>query len=132
MNISTVAEKSHVSAKSIRYYESIALIPSVDRLTNGYRAYRESDVHTLRFIRRASSLGFSVEETRRLLDLWRDTRRSSNKVKALASQHLMQLDQKIAELQALRRTLAHLIERCQNGDRPDCPILDDLARHGEE
>jgi MerR family copper efflux transcriptional regulator len=127
MNISFVAEKSGVTAKTIRYYESIGLIPSADRRTNGYRAYSDIDVHTLRFIRRARSLGFSVDEIRDLLDLWRNKSRASNKVKALATQHLTELDQKIVELESMRQVLAHLIERCQGNDRPDCPILDDLA-----
>lgn len=131
MNISTVADRSGVTAKTIRYYESIGLIPSADRRTNGYRAYGASDVHTLRFIRRARSLGFSVDEIRDLLGLWRDSKRSSNKVKALAMQHLQELDRKIGDLEAMRRTLAHLIESCHGNDRPDCPILDDLARNAD-
>ena len=131
MNISVAAQRSGVSAKTIRYYESIALIPSAERSANGYRAYSESEVHTLRFIRRARRLNFSAEEIRSLLDLWRDTRRSSNKVKVLASQHLTELDRKIAELEAMRRTLAQVIERCHGGDRPDCAILDDLACDAE-
>lgn len=131
MNISFVAERSGVSAKTIRYYESIGLIPSADRLVNGYRAYDASDVHTLQFIRRARRLGFSVDEIRDLLDLWQDKRRASTKVKALATQHLLELDRKIEELQAMRRTMAHLVERCQGNDRPDCPILDDLAGDAE-
>jgi MerR family copper efflux transcriptional regulator len=129
MNISFVAEKSGVSAKTIRYYESIGLIPSADRRTNGYRAYDTEDVHTLQFIRRARNLGFSVDEIRSLLDLWQDKKRASTKVKALATQHLRELDQKIKELESMRRTLAHLIERCRGNDRPDCPILNDLARY---
>lgn len=131
MNISTVADRSGVTAKTIRYYESIGLIPSADRLTNGYRAYGASDVHTLQFIRKARSLGFSVDEIRSLLDLWRDQKRSSSKVKALAMQHLLELDGKIGELAVMRRTLAHLIERCHDNDRPDCPILDDLTRDAD-
>lgn len=129
MNISFVAERSGVSAKTIRYYESIGLIPSADRRTNGYRAYDIADVHTLQFIRRARDLGFSVDEIRSLLDLWQDKRRASTKVKALATQHLRELDQKIKELESMRRTLAHLVERCRGNDRPDCPILNDLARN---
>jgi len=131
MNISSVAEKSGVPTKTIRYYESIGIIPSADRMTNGYRAYGDPDIHTLRFIRRARSLGFSVDEIRGLLDLWRDKRRASNKVKALAAHHLIELDGKIGELQAMRRTLSHLIERCHGDDRPDCPIVDDLARDAD-
>lgn len=127
MNIGTVAEKSAVPAKTIRYYESIGLIPSADRRANGYRAYGDIEMHTLHFIKRARSLGFSVEEVRDLLNLWRDRRRSSAAVKALATEHLRALDRKIAELRSMRDTLANLVERCRGNHRPDCPILDDLA-----
>ena len=127
MNIGSVAEKSGVPAKTIRYYESIGLIPSADRRPNGYRSYDEVDMHTLHFIKRARGLGFSVEEVRDLLDLWHDRRRSSAAVKALATEHLRALDRKIAELRSMRDTLANLIERCRGNRRPDCPILDDLA-----
>lgn len=129
MNISFVAERSGVSAKTIRYYESIGLIPSADRRTNGYRAYDAADVHTLQFIRRAHNLGFSVDEIRNLLDLWQDGKPAGIKVKAPATRHLRELDQKIEELESRRRTLAHLVERCRGNDRPDCPILNDLARN---
>src|SRR3546814_5389757 len=105
MNIGTVAEKSGVPPKTIRYYESIGLIPSADRRANGYRTYSEIDMYTLNFIKRARSLGFSVDEVRDLLDLWRDKRRSSAKVKALTSEHLKALDRKIAELKSMRITL---------------------------
>lgn len=127
MNIGTVAVKSGVPAKTIRYYESIGLIPSADRRPNGYRSYDDIDMHTLNFIKRARGLGFSVDEVRNLLDLWRDRQRSSAAVKAVATEHLSALDRKIAELRSMRRTLATLIERCRGDDRPDCPILDDLA-----
>src|SRR3546814_9110586 len=102
MNIGTVAQKSGVPPKTIRYYESIGLIASADRRANGYRTYTETDMHTLNFIKRARSLGFSVDEVRDLLDLWRDRRRSSAKVKALTAQHLKALDRKIAELKSMR------------------------------
>lgn len=131
MNIGTVAEKSGVPAKTIRYYESIGLIPSADRRPNGYRSYDDIDMHTLNFIKRARGLGFSVDEVRDLLDLWRDRRRSSAAVKALATEHLKALDRKIEELRSMRRTLGNLIKRCRGDHRPDCPILDDLA-DGEE
>jgi MerR family copper efflux transcriptional regulator len=131
MNIGTVAEKSGVPSKTIRYYESIGLIPSADRRPNGYRSYDDIDMHTLNFIKRARGLGFSVDEVRGLLDLWRDRRRPSAAVKALATEHLETLDRKIEELLSMRKTLATLIERCRGDDRPDCPILDDLA-DGEE
>ena len=131
MKIGTVAEKSGVPPKTIRYYESIGLIPSADRRANGYRAYSEIDMHTLHFVKRARSLGFSVEEVRDLLDLWRDRQRSSAAVKSVASEHLKALDRKIAELRSMRNTLGKLVERCQGDQRPDCPILEDLS-DGEE
>lgn len=131
MNIGTVAEKSGVPPKTIRYYESVGLIPSANRRSNGYRSYDDVDMHMLNFIKRARSLGFSVDEVRDLLDLWSDRSRSSVSVKALASEHLKALDRKIAELRAMRRTLANLVERCRGDHRPDCPILYDLA-DGEE
>src|SRR3546814_19355530 len=109
----------------------MGLIPSADRDPNGYRTYDDVDMHTLNFIKRARSLGFSVDEVRDLLDLWHDRRRSSAAVKALTTEHLNALDRKIAELKSLRRSLANLVERCRGDDRPDCPILDDLA-DGEE
>jgi len=126
MNIGTVAEKSGVAAKTIRYYESIGLIRSADRRSNGYRTYSVADMRTLNFIKRARSLGFSVEEVRDLLDLWRDGTRTSAAVKALATRHLQALDHKIEELESMRRTVADLVKRCRGDARPDCPILDDL------
>jgi MerR family copper efflux transcriptional regulator len=128
MNIGTIAERSGVPAKTIRYYESIGLIPSADRRPNGYRAYTAIDMYMLNFIKRARSLGFSVDEVRELLDLWRDRNRTSAAVKALATRHLDALDRKIAEIQSVRRTLADLIERCRGDDRPDCPILEDFSQ----
>jgi Cu(I)-responsive transcriptional regulator len=130
MNIGTVAERSGVPAKTIRYYESIGLIRSADRRANGYRTYTDLDRHTLHFIKRARRLVFSVEEVRDLLDLWHNTKRSSAAVKAVAARHLEALERKIAELKSMRRTLADLIERCRGDDRPDCPILDDLEDEG--
>ncbi len=127
MNIGAIAERSGVPAKTIRYYESIGLIGSAARTANGYRSYGDLDLHTLRFIKRARNLGFSVEEVRDLLDLWRNRDRSSADVKALAANHLGMLDRKIAELVEMRGTLAHLVSCCHGDDRPDCPILDDLA-----
>lgn len=129
MNIGTIAESSGVPAKTIRYYESIGLIPTADRRPNGYRAYTAVDMYTLNFIKRARSLGFSVGEVRDLLDLWRDRNRTSAAVKALATGHLDALDRKLAEIQCVRRTLADLIERCRGDDRPDCPILEDLSHN---
>lgn len=126
MHIGAVAEKAGVPAKTIRYYEDIGLIRKADRQPNGYRAYSELDMRELNFIKRARSLGFSVEEVRDLLDLWRDKRRTSAAVKTLAMRHLKALDRKISELEAMRRSLAHLVARCRGDQRPECPILDVL------
>ncbi|MGH8221922.1 MAG: Cu(I)-responsive transcriptional regulator [Woeseiaceae bacterium] len=126
MNIGTVAERSGVPPKSIRYYESIGLIYPAERRPNGYRSYSEQDMQTLAFIKRARSLGFSVEEVRDLLDLWRDRNRKSATVKAMASRHIDALDRKIGELQSMRKALAELVKRCRGDSRPDCPILDDF------
>jgi MerR family copper efflux transcriptional regulator len=126
MNIGTVAERSGVPPKSIRYYESIGLIQPAERRANGYRSYSPHDMRTLAFIRRARSLGFSVEKVRDLLDLWRDRSRKSSAVKAMAARHIEALERKIEELQSMRKALAKLVRRCRGDSRPDCPILDDL------
>ena len=130
MNIGTASRRSGVPAKTIRYYESIGLIRAADRRGNNYRDYSETDVQTLRFISRARGLGFSVKEVGGLLTLWHDKRRASQDVKKLAMEHIDEIDRKIAELQGMRRTLVTLTERCHGDDRPDCPILDDLAGDG--
>lgn len=127
MNIGRAAEASGVSAKMIRHYESVGLLPLAGRTVAGYRIYRDSDVHTLRFIRRARDLGFSMKEIGALVGLWRNRGRASGDVKKLAGRHMRQLDEKIRELQAMRETLAHLSEHCHGDERPDCPILEDLA-----
>ncbi|AFK54079.1 Cu(I)-responsive transcriptional regulator [Tistrella mobilis] len=127
MNIGQAAKASGVSAKMIRYYEQTGLIPKAIRSDAGYRNYSPSDVHTLRFIRRARDLGFSVEQIAELLALWRDRGRASADVKAVALSHVAGLKAKIAELQAMTRTLEHLAATCQGDDRPDCPIIEDLA-----
>jgi MerR family transcriptional regulator, copper efflux regulator len=127
MNIGQVAARAGVSAKTIRYYEDVGLIRPAPRADNGYRAYSGTDVHVLRFVQRARSLGFSVEECRRLLALWQDPGRASGDVKALAMKRIAEIDRKMAELQGMRRTLVHLAEHCHGDARPDCPILDDLA-----
>ena len=127
MQIGTVADKSGVSAKAIRYYESVGLIQAASRSHSGYRIYGERDLRTLRFIQRARGLGFSVAEVGGLLALWRDTDRHSAQVQALARRHVADIDRKIAELGGMRDTLIDLIARCHGDDRPDCPILDDLA-----
>lgn len=127
MNIGQAAASSSVSAKMIRYYESSGLIEQVGRTASGYRVYTDRDVHTLRFIRRARDLGFSVEQIQSLLELWRDRDRSSAEVKAVAEQHISRLCEKVSELQAMIQTLQHLVARCSADDRPDCPILRDLS-----
>ena len=130
LNIGAAADASGVSAKMIRYYESVGLIPEVARSDAGYRVYRASDIHTLRFIRRARDLGFSVKDIAQLLTLWQDRERASADVKALALTHVEALHTKISELEAMAKTLQHLAQHCQGNTRPDCPILDDLARDG--
>lgn len=127
MNIGDAAEASGVSAKMIRYYEETGLIPKAARSASGYRHYDEADVHTLRFIRRSRHLGFSVEQITTLLALWRDRSRASADVKAMALEHVAELDRKIADLQAMARTLSSLANACGGDTRPDCPIIDDLA-----
>lgn len=128
MNIGALATQSAIAAKTIRYYESIGLIPSARRSGNGYRVYTNNDVLTLRFIRRARDLGFSLGEIGKLLDLWRNNRRASADVKALALRHIAVIDRKIAEMQALRRAIDNLTRRCRGDGGPDCPILEDLAQ----
>jgi MerR family transcriptional regulator, copper efflux regulator len=127
MTIGQAAKFSAVSAKMIRHYESIGLLPKAQRTESGYRLYDDNDVHTLRFIQRARSLGFPLETIRTLLALWRNRRRSSAQVKDLAERHIADLERKIAEMQSMVRTLKHLAHNCHGDDRPDCPILDDLA-----
>ena len=127
MNIGEAARASGVSAKMIRHYEEQGFVPKAGRTVAGYRVYRENDVHALRFIRRARDLGFSLKEIKDLLGLWNNRRRASADVKRLATEHVKELDARIAEMRAMRRTLAHLAEHCHGDDRPDCPILEDLA-----
>lgn len=127
MNIGQAAKHSNVNAKTIRYYESIGLIPDASRTGNGYRTYSEKDVETLRFIHHSRNLGFSVKDVGTLLDLWRNQKRASADVKALALSHITEVDRKIGELQKVRETLTHLTQRCHGDDRPDCPILKGLA-----
>jgi len=128
MNIGEVAGKSGVPAKTIRYYEDVGLIPPARRTESGYRDYDDRDLATLRFVQRSRSLGFSVKDVGALLALWHDNARASAEVKALAADHVSEIDRKLAELKSMRRTLVDLMERCHGDDRPDCPILDDLAR----
>lgn len=127
MNIGQAAEASGVSAKMIRYYEATGLIAPAPRSAAGYRHYSESDVHTLRFVRRARDLGFTVGQIAGLLALWRDRSRHSADVKEIALGHVASLRRKIAELEEMAVTLETLAERCHGDRRPDCPILADLA-----
>lgn len=126
MNIGLASEKSGLPAKTIRYYEEIDLIKP-GRADNGYRDYSDNDIHRLRFLQRSRSLGFSIEECRLLLSLYEDDRRASADVKSIAQDKIAEVDRKISELKALRKTLATLSENCHGDDRPDCPIIDDLA-----
>jgi MerR family transcriptional regulator, copper efflux regulator len=127
MQIGNVAERSGVPAKTIRYYESIGLIPSAVRTLSGYRIYDEVGLRTLQFIQRARGLGFSVSEVAGLLALWRDHSRASADVKQLAQNRIAHVERKIEELQAMKHALLDLAERCQGGERPECPIIDELA-----
>ena len=130
-NIGDASRTSGVSAKMIRHYESLGLLPEPQRTAAGYRIYDDTDVHTLRFIRRARDLGFPMKEVERLLGLWRNRRRASADVRKVAQQHIADLDRRIGELQEMRRTLEHLVHHCRGDQRPECPILDDLADDGE-
>jgi MerR family transcriptional regulator, copper efflux regulator len=127
-NIGEAAARTEVSAKMIRHYERIGLIPHAGRTFAGYRIYSDNDLHRIRFIKRARTLGFSIKEIAMLLDLWDDRGRASADVKQLARQHAQALAGKIEEMQAMQRTLDDLARRCHGDHRPECPILDDLAR----
>lgn len=127
MNIGEAAKASGVSAKMIRHYEAIGLTGEAKRTDSGYRVYSVREVQMLQFIHRGRELGFSLEQIRALLALWQDRQRASHDVRALANEHIVELDRKIAEMQAMRRTLENLASACHGDDRPDCPILDDLA-----
>ena len=126
-SIGRAAELSGVTPKMIRHYESLELIPKAARTVGDYRVYTAADVHTLRFVRRARTLGFSMDEIGELLNLWRNKRRASAEVKRLALKHVAELDSKIEELQSMRGALANLAEHCHGDERPECPILDDLG-----
>jgi len=127
MNIGEAAKASGVSAKMIRHYESVGLFPEAARTEAGYRQYTEKEIHTLRFIRQSRDLGFSIEQIRELLGLWQNRKRPSRQVKALAQAHIQELEAKLAELQAMKSTLEHLVHCCHGDERPDCPIIDTLA-----
>lgn len=125
-NIGQASEASGVSAKMIRHYEKIGVIPAADRTFSNYRIYSQNDVHTLQFVRRARDLGFSMKQIQELLGLWKQ-KRSSREVKRVALEHVRELETKIREMEAMKRTLANLAEHCHGDQRPECPILDDLA-----
>lgn len=127
MNIGEAARASQVSAKMIRHYESIGLVRAARRTDAGYRVYAREDVQVLQFIHRARALGFSLDQIRELLALWQDKGRASADVRALAREHIGELNRKIAEMEAMRRTLERLAASCHGDSRSDCPILDDLA-----
>lgn len=127
MKIGRAAELSGISAKMIRYYESVGLLNSASRTASGYRDYSDRDVAILRFVQRARALGFLVKDIGDLLALWQRRARSSAEVKAIASHHIEDIDQKISELQSMKTTLSSLVECCHGDERPECPILDDLA-----
>lgn len=126
MNIGEAAKVSGVSAKMIRHYESVGLFPQAARTDSGYRQYTDKDVGTLRFVRHSRDLGFSIEQIRELLGLWQNRKRPSRQVKALAQAHIVELDEKLKELRAMKATLEHLVQCCHGDDRPDCPIIDTL------
>ena len=126
-NIGEAAARSGVSAKMIRHYESLSLLPKVGRTASGYRQYGPREVHTLRFVRRARELGFSMVEIAALLKLWQNRRRASADVKRIALSHVADLDRRMSEMAAMKRTLESLAACCHGDDRPDCPILDELA-----
>jgi len=126
-NIGQAAARSGVSSKMIRHYESLGLLPVVHRTDAGYRQYGEKEVHTLSFIRRARTLGFSMAEIAELLKLWQNKRRASADVKRIALAHVADLERRIAEMAAMKQTLQHLVHCCQGNSRPDCPILTELA-----
>jgi MerR family copper efflux transcriptional regulator len=128
MNIGQAATATGISAKMIRYYESIALIPAGKRTDSGYRIYGDNDLHTLRFVKRARLLGFSLEQIRDLLSLWQNKARASADVKTIAMGHVSELNQRIAELTEMRDTLQTMASCCHGDQRPDCPILQSLAR----
>ena len=130
MQIREVEQSAGLPAKTIRYYEEIGLVRP-NRQDNGYRIYSTEDVHRLRFLQRARGLGFSIEDCRALLSLYDETGRESADVRAIAEAHLDEIDRKIRELKGMRQTLAHLVHACHGDDRPDCPILDDLAGIGD-
>jgi len=127
-NIGQAAKASGISAKMIRHYEEVGLLPAASRTFSNYRTYNHQDVHMLRFIRHSRDLGFSIKQIGDLLSLWRDKNRPSSKVKSLAADHIEMLNKKIEELNTMKSELSRLVSCCHGDDRPDCPILDELAQ----
>lgn len=132
VTIGQAAQRSGISPKMLRYYEGLGLLGGVSRTEGNYRQYGEAEVHTLRFIRRARDMGFTLDEIRTLLNLWHNRRRSSETVKRIAQRHIDELAERIAALEAMRRTLQDLVQRCPGNQRPDCPILDDFGSAGDK
>ncbi|MCZ8294707.1 MAG: Cu(I)-responsive transcriptional regulator [Hylemonella sp.] len=130
VNIGSAAELSGISAKMVRHYESLGLLPRVARTDSGYRQYSEADVRTLQFIKRSRDLGFSMAEIAELVTLWQNRRRTSASVKRIAQKHVDELATRIEAMQSMQRTLRQLLHHCNGDERPDCPILDDLAQQG--
>lgn len=128
MNIGEAARISGVNAKLIRHYEDIGIVPKASRNEAGYRTYTESDVHILSFVKRSRSLGFSMKEIKKLVSLWRNKSRASAEVKVMATKHISEMESKILALQDMVKTLKHLSKTCHGDHRPDCPILNDLAK----
>lgn len=128
LNIGQAAEASGISAKMIRHYEDVGLVPPASRTFSGYRTYNHRDVHMLRFIKHSRDLGFSIKQIGGLLSLWRDQNRPSSKVKSMATEHIEVLDRKIQELSAMKSELTRLVSCCHGDARPDCPILDNLSQ----
>lgn len=131
MNISKVSKITGVSAKTIRYYESIDLMPEPARADNGYRDYSDKDVEILRFIQSARKMGFPLKDVANLLALWQDKNRASRDVRELAKRHIEEVEGRIAELEGIRNTLKNLVDCCHGDDRPDCPILNNFAKDEE-
>lgn len=127
LTIGEAARSAGISARMVRHYESLGLLAAVARTDSGYRQYTQADVHTLHFIRRSRDLGFSMEEIAELLALWHDRSRASSQVKRIAQSHIDDLSERIASMQAMQRSLQTLVSCCKGNERPDCPILDDLA-----
>jgi MerR family copper efflux transcriptional regulator len=128
VNIGDAARLSGVSAKMVRHYESLGLLPRVARTDSGYRQYSAADVHTLRFIKRSRDLGFSMDEIGELVGLWQNRRRASASVRRIAQKHADELAQRIAAMQGMQKTLQHLIHCCHGDERPECPILEELGK----